>query len=152
MRKELQRLLDKKVGLKGTLERYGTKTEYIGGDTVTMLLKDITLVDELENKVTLDHAWLKVGKTLAKKNIKIGSVVAMNCHVKEYTKGYVHYDRDIMMKVDERTIDYGIQRASKINILKNGKGLDFKEFFKEKEVSGHFMSNKYGEKIEKNDV
>lgn len=56
MRKELIKFLNNKVQAIGTIERYGLKSEYIGGDTITILLKDISI--EYNNEIIkIDHAW-----------------------------------------------------------------------------------------------
>lgn len=143
MRKELKTFLDQKVQLTGTLDRYGMKSEYIGGNTVTILMKDITLTNQNGHTIRLDHAWLKAGKTLAKLNAPAGSMLNMNAHVKEYVKGYVGRDREIGVYTDNRTVDYGIQRASAIKVKSSGKGQTFSQYLRAQMNSGHFMSNKY---------
>lgn len=139
MRKELKCFLNRKVTIKeAVVERYGLKSEYIGGDSITILMKDIMLTDG-EREVMCNHAWMTCGKWFQNANIKTGSKIKMNCHVKEYEKGYVNWREFI----DERTIDIGIQRASQIKIIENGSGETFEQFLKNKRSSGHFISNKY---------
>ena len=144
IRKNLKKLKDEKVMLTGTVERYGLKKEYIGGKSITLCLTDVQVRNKDGEVETIDHAWIKVGKTLAQKNIPTGSVLQMNCHVKEYFKGYVGFDREIGDLVDHRTLDYGIQRASKIEILHYGQGKFFKDFYHEVRQKD-FISNKYEE-------
>lgn len=134
MRKQLNYFLNKKVNAQGTIERYGTKTNFKGGDTITILLRDITLTDENEKNITIDHAWMKVGKTFARTNPTVNSLVSLNCHVKEYIKGYVNRREYI----DERSVDVGVQRASQIKILKRGDGESFKEFYKQRKNTRFF--------------
>jgi hypothetical protein len=68
-------------------------------------VKDIRI--ELEGKtIETEHAWLSAGKWFEKANLTVGSQVEMNCHV----KGYV----DRRNFVDERRVDIGINRASKM--------------------------------------
>lgn len=138
MRKELKPFLDKKVKVVGTLDKYGLKSKYRGGDTITLLLKDIRI--ELEGKtIETEHAWLSAGKWFEKANLTVGSQVEMNCHVKEYIKGYV----DHRNFVDERHVDIGINRASQIKCNNVGGGQSFEEFYNSMIKSGKFISNKY---------
>lgn len=139
MRKELKQWLNKKVQVKqATVERYGLKSEFIGGDSVTILLKDILLFDG-RKEIIVDHAWMNCGKWFEKANLKTGSKVSMNCHVKEYEKGYVNFREFI----DERVIDIGVQRASKIQNIEEGNGETLETFIKNMLSSGKFISNKY---------
>lgn len=139
MRKDLQSLLNKKVVVKeATVERYGLKSEYVGGDSITILMKNIYLISGMK-EIYCDHVWMTCGKWFQKENIRIGSKISMNCHVKEYQKGYVNWREFI----DERTIDIGIQRASNIKIIESGDGEDFERFLKSKRSAGNFISNKY---------
>lgn len=142
MRKNLKKLKDEKVLLTGTVERYGLKKEYMGGKTITLCLKNIEVIGHDGEIEVLDHAWIKVGKTLAEKNIPEGSVLKMNAHVKEYLKGYVGFDHEIGDLIDQRTLDYGIQRASKIEILHYGQGKRFNDFYHQAKKQD-FISNKY---------
>lgn len=145
MRKNLTKMLNKKVHVTGTLERYGLKKEYVGGKSITILLTGVEVIDENGEMEQVDYAWLSVGKTLAEMDIPQYSVISMNCQVKEYLRGHVGFDRELGVWMDNREIEIGIQRASKIQIVKPGMGMTFTAFYK-KVKQNDFISNKY-EKI-----
>ena len=134
MRKELIKHKDKKLFIIGTIERYGLKKQYIGGETPTMLLKNVKIEEEI-----IDHLWINVGKTLSKLNIREGSIISFEAWIKGYYKGYI----ENLNFNETKQYDLGINRLSKINILNiNDQGMDFKEFWQNKKQT-HFLSQKY---------
>ena len=144
MRKELIKHQDKKLFIIGTIERYGLKKQYIGGETPTMLLKNVKIEEEI-----IDHLWINVGKTLSKLNIREGSIISFEAWIKGYYKGYIENLNFNETAQSEQALlvrkqyDLGINRLSKINILNiNDQGMDFKEFWQNKKQT-HFLSQKY---------
>jgi hypothetical protein len=143
MRRQLQPLVDQKVTAVGRIGRYGLKSEYIGGDTVTVLLQNI-LLHHSDVTAELDHAWLKCGKTFARLNIPTGSLIGFHCHVKKYWKGHVRHSQYI----DDSRADIGLNQASKIQIVEKGRGETFQQFLKRMKKE-RFITNKYDQIFEK---
>lgn len=136
MRKELKPFLDKKLTFNGVVERYGLKSQYVGGNTPTMLLKDVEL-NNGENKIVIEHLWVNVGKTIYQKNIKEGSVISFNGWVKPYKKGYINPRESKHFK----SSDIGVNRISAIKIVKEGNGKSFSNFWTTLPTT-KFLSNK----------
>ena len=136
MRKELKPFLDKKLTFIGVIERYGLKSQYIGGDTPTMLLKDVEL-NNSENKLTIEHLWINVGKTIYQKNIKENSIISFSGWVKSYKKGYIN-PREFQYS---KSSDIGVNRISAIKVIKDGNGKSFNTFWTTL-PSDKFLSNK----------
>lgn len=82
---------------------------------------------------------VKSGKFFENANLQVNSIIKMNCHIKKYVKGYVN-NKDC---IDSRAEDIGINRASQIQVIKNGEGISFKEFIEGQIKLGKYISNKY---------
>lgn len=112
MRKALKKVNDKRMSFTGVVERFGTKKNWHGYPEKTLLVKDLKFT-ETGNFAT-DHIWFTVGKTIDSLNLEIGDIITFEARVGSYTKGYVNYREWI----DERTIDYKLNRPTKFKITK----------------------------------
>ena len=99
MRKELKKHDRQRMKFKGIVERYGAKKNYKGGIEKTILLKDITFING--DKAT-NHAWLTVGKTIEKAELKEGDKITFDARINTYLKGY-----------DKDEWDYKLSHATK---------------------------------------
>lgn len=107
MRKKLKSVNGKRMRFRAIVERFGTKKNYHGYPEPTILLKQVTFVDN--GVVATDHIWFTVGKTINKLMLKPGEIVEFDARVGEYIKGYVNH-RDY---IDERQVDYKLNRPTK---------------------------------------
>lgn len=100
----------KEIGNK-TRERYtaiigrcGVKyNDFKGFPERTVVLKDVRLANS--NKITTDHLWVTVGKTLSELDLKAGDVILFDARVGIYKKGS-HF----------RKRDYKLNRMTKIEV------------------------------------
>jgi hypothetical protein len=111
MREQLESVNGNRMRFRATVKRFGTKKNYHGYPEPTILLKNVTFVDN--GSVATDHIWFTVGKTLAKLMLKPGEIVEFDARVGEYIKGYVNHREYI----DEREIDYKLNRPTKFSKL-----------------------------------
>lgn len=111
MRKNLKDILNKRMSFEAEVERFGSKTNYHGFPTPTILLKNLKSVEK--EGILSDHIWLTVGKTIENAGLKEGDKIIFDGRVKTYIKGYVNWREGI----DERTKDYKISHVTKIKKL-----------------------------------
>lgn len=140
MRRKLEPYKDQKAKFTATVGRFGLKPAFRGGDQPTMLLKNIVMESEGE-RVAIDHAWVTVGKTIAKSNPKEGDRIEFNAWIKPYH----HWDREIRAEIP----DIGINRVSAISLDPIGSGQSFLDFWKEQtENKTRFTTNKLDDVLE----
>lgn len=137
MRKELEPFENQKINLKGTIERFGLKSAYRGGDLPTLLLKDIKLSTKSGN-MTIDHLWINVGKTIAHVNPRIGNSISFSAWVRGYFKGYFNPRQGELGE----GFELGINRISAIRTIETGDGKQFKDFWLLIKASGKFVTKK----------
>lgn len=112
MRKELKKYNGKRLRFSATIERFGEKPAYRGFPIQTLLLKNVTLIDN--KQMVTDHLWFTKGKSWDES--KIGDTIEFDARVTTYEKGYKGYRDDIYDSPIE--IDYKLERPTKIKILK----------------------------------
>lgn len=139
MRKHLKKYIDQKFKFQAEFKRYGLKSNYIGGDTATMLLLDVKTSPKVNEEIFLEHFWANVGKTLARKNIREGAKISFNAWIRDYKKGYVNLKQGI----NEQRKDFTLKRLSKIKIISEGKGISFNQFIQKMKDSNKFITNLY---------
>lgn len=109
MRKELEKLDEKRMVFTGTFERRGEKPAYRGYPLPTILLKNIT---DSSGKIVSDHLWFNLTKAFAALILVPGDVVEFHARVREYTKGYKGRRDDVWDSPVE--IDYKLSHPTKI--------------------------------------
>lgn len=107
MRKDLKEMDGTRLRFRARVERFGSKTTYRDYEEKTILLKNITRVDNgLE---VTDHLWFTVGKTIDALDLQPGDMVEFDARVANYVKGYVNHRRG----VDDRKVDYKLSRPTR---------------------------------------
>lgn len=91
MRKELSKINGTRTSFTGTFERFGTKSNYKGPPSKTILLKDIK---RLSGEIVADHLWFIVGKRFDAANLTEGDTIKFDARVTPYIKGYKGYRDD----------------------------------------------------------
>jgi len=100
--------LGRKIRLRGTFEKLGTKKNWkFGFLEETILLIDIK---NDANEIITDHLWLNYTNQLKKADLKKGDEIEFFGIVRMYKKGYF----DFREGMDNRTIDYKITYPSKV--------------------------------------
>lgn len=112
MRKKLKTIEGERIRFRATVEKFGKKTNFKGFPEDTILFKNVIRVDNGEEAT--DHIWFTVRKTIESLNLNPGDVVEFDARVGDYVKGYVNFWQGI----DERTLDYKLNRPTKFKILK----------------------------------
>lgn len=111
MRKSLSKLNSRRISCIGIFVKYGTKSNWHGFPTRTVLLKNIK---DMDGNLLTEHLWFNGTKGFhALGELKLGDVIEFDARVKEYTKGYVNWRKD----VDEREVDFKLSHPSKIRKL-----------------------------------
>ena len=85
MRRELGRIEGVRTKFTATIARLGTKSNFKGGASETVLFTDVR--NEVGELMTA-HVWFTIGKQLATVVHHVGKRVAFEARVKGYTKGY----------------------------------------------------------------
>lgn len=111
MRKELKKIEGERKRFRGYFERYGRKNGF-KGDEKTILLKDISLLDD-DTYILTNHLWFNYTKSFSKLNLSEGDCVEFNGRVVKYQKGYNGYREDVYCPVKP---DYKISFPT--NIIK----------------------------------
>lgn len=84
MRENLKSIKGQRLRFTAKVVRFGERTAFKGPPIKTILLQDICLLGSSD--ILTDHLWFTVG--LAWKGCQIGSCIAFDARVTEYTKGY----------------------------------------------------------------
>ena len=101
MRSELKKIEGQKQKFRGTLERFGTKSNWKTGKLErTVLLSDVT---NYAGNIITDHLWFNYTKKLEALKLKEGDRIQFYGIVKPYIKGY-----------EKNKLDYKITYPSKI--------------------------------------
>jgi hypothetical protein len=107
MRKQLEKIHNKRCTFTGIVNRFGSKTNY-GHPKTTLLLKEIK---DNSGKIVTEHLWFDFGKQFEKLNLIVGDVISFDARVTEYIKGYKGYREDIYKPLE---IDYRLSNLTKV--------------------------------------
>jgi hypothetical protein len=113
MRNNLRKINNERHRFYATFERYGSKATWTGNLQTTLLLKNVTNLDD--SVVVADHLWFAETKGFAALGaIQAGARIVFNARSKSYSKGYVNYRQGI----DESETDFKLANPTKIEIIK----------------------------------
>lgn len=107
MRKELEKIEEIRDVFKGTFERFGTKSGWVGVEK-TVLLRDIK---DKDGKIICDHLWFNLTKGFEKIQLEKDDIVQFCARVKEYEKGYKGYRDDVYKSIES---DYKLSHPTKV--------------------------------------
>jgi len=104
----LKKINDQRTRFRGTYERAGSKANWHGYSTETILLKNI--IDE-EGNVLTDHLWFNYTKSFEDLGaLQRGDVIEFEARVTRYTKGYVNR----RAKINDQKSDFKLSRPTKV--------------------------------------
>ncbi len=112
MRQELKKKDEQREAFTGIFSKYGTKSNFRGPSTETLLLADIR-----DDKGTFicDHLWFNLTKGFEKLGtLNNGDRIGFEARVKKYKKGYVNR----RIGVDQETVDYKLSHPTKMVKMK----------------------------------
>jgi len=108
MRKALKKIEEQRDVFRGIFSKYGSKTNYRGPSTETILLVEIR---DANGALVSDHLWFNLTKGFEQLgHLRPGEVVQFEARVKKYEKGYVNRRAGI----DQRKADYKLSHPTKI--------------------------------------
>lgn len=108
MRKKLAKRNGERATFRGTFERFGKKSGWMG-DERTVLFKDIC---DASGVIVCDHLWFNFTKAFALLNLQPGDGVQFDARVKKYVKGYFGRRDDVFDKPAE--VDYKLSHPTKV--------------------------------------
>jgi hypothetical protein len=91
MRKELGKLMTKRMSFTAKVGRFGTKRNYHGYAEPTICLCEIK---DISGNILTDHVWFTVGKTINKLGLTENEVIKFDARVSGYRKGYYKDEHD----------------------------------------------------------
>jgi len=108
MRKALKKIEEQRDLFRGVFSKYGSKTNYRGPSTETVLLVEIR---DGKNVLVCDHLWFNLTRGFEKLGtLRPGNLLQFEARVKKYKKGYVNRRAGI----DESNVDYKLSHPTKI--------------------------------------
>lgn len=115
MREKLKAIgTNKRHTFTGVFQGAGLKKSFHGRVNAFYLPTILFSAVACEGRVVAEHLWCNYTQQFSDiGELTIGDVVSFDARVTEYTKGYVN---------DAQKIDYGIERPTKVHLVKSSKG------------------------------
>jgi hypothetical protein len=114
MRDKLKEIDGKRLRVRATFERFGTKTAFKGPPLETILLKDVACA--ATGACLTEHLWFTSGKTWRALGLTPGAVVEFDARVSEYLKGYKGRRDDVCKPLE---LDYRLERPTKARLVQS---------------------------------
>jgi hypothetical protein len=118
MRNELQKLNGQRMRFRGTVERYGSRSNWHGYPETTILLKDVCFASNGE--LACDHIWFKEGTWAWE--LEVGTTFEFDARVDSYMKGY-QGRRAEELELACLMRDYLLERPSKVIVTTESAGV-----------------------------
>ena len=108
MRQELKKKDEERAAFTGIFRKYGTKSNFRGPSTETLLLNDIR---DDKGIFICDHLWFNLTRGFEKLGtLNNGDRISFEARVKKYKKGYVNRK----IGIDQETVDYKLSHPTKM--------------------------------------
>lgn len=117
IRTNLKKHINRRIIIKGKVERFGIKYGWLGNNDVTILLVDV--FDITDNFLT-DHIWFIAG--VWSSNVKIGDIIQFEARVTKYISGYQGNDPILQVEKPIKT-NYRLSNPTKLKILKSAEDI-----------------------------